>query len=304
MSKVMVTGGAGFIGSNLVDVLVSQGHQVTVIDNESSEVHDQFYWNPLATNVKADICDFGRIKPFFENVSVVFHLAAESRIQPGINNPLLTMKTNVIGTATILQCAREAGVDRLVYSTTSSYYGIKNSIPNIETQVEDCLNPYSISKVSGEKLCNVYNNLYKLKTICLRYFNVYGDREPIRGPYAPVIGLFLRQWKNGEAATIVGDGKQRRDFTHVDDVVNANIIAGFIDSLKLGGGGETYNVGSGRNFSMLEIAEMIGFKELKFLDARQGEARETLAEISKIKEHLGWYPQKDLKSYIDMKTEL
>ena len=298
MAKCLVTGGAGFIGSNLVDRLIELNHEVIAIDNESSEVHERFYWNANAVNHKLDICDFEKIRPLFDGVQYVFHLAAESRIQPGINNPLLTIKTNALGTATILQSSREADVDRVIYSTTSSYYGLKNQTPNVETQSKDCLNPYSVSKVAGEEIAAIYLKLYGLKTISLRYFNVYGAREPLRGPYAPVIGLFLRQFKQKVPLTIVGDGKQRRDFTHIEDVVKANLMAAFND-LPEDAFGQTYNVGSGTNYSMIEIAEIIGASNHEFIAQRPGEARETLADISKIKNMLGWKPEQNLQQYLE-----
>lgn len=281
----------------MVDALIALNHDVTVIDNESSEVHENFYWNSKANNYKLDICEYEKIRDLFIDVDMVFHLAAESRIQPGINNPLLTIKTNTLGTATVLQCARENGTKRFIYSTTSSYYGLKNSTPNVETQTKDCLNPYSVAKVAGEEICKIYSTLFGLPTLSLRYFNVYGDREPLKGPYAPVIGLFLRQNKRGLPLTIVGDGLQRRDFTHIEDVVRANLLAAF-QELPETAFGQTYNVGSGRNFSMLEIASLIGADNVEFLPPRPGEARETLADINKINETLGWRPERNLEEYI------
>lgn len=297
MTKCLVTGGAGFIGSNLVDRLIELNHEVVVIDNESSEVHEEFYWNIKAQNHRIDVCDFERMRPLFDDVQIVFHLAAESRIQPGINNPLLTIRTNTLGTATVLQCSRESNVNRVIYSTTSSYYGLKNQTPNVETQQKDCLNPYSVSKVAGEEIAAIYRKLYGLKTISLRYFNVYGTREPLRGPYAPVIGLFLRQFRQNLPLTVVGDGMQRRDFTHIEDVINANLLAAFND-LSDDAFGQTYNVGSGTNYSMIEIADIIGASEIEFIPTRPGEARETLADIAKIKEMLGWQPEQNLYKYL------
>ena len=154
--KSLVTGGAGFIGSNLVDRLIALGHEVVVIDNEFSEVHEQFYWNDKAENYKYDICDYEKTRPLYDGVDYVFHIAAEARIQPAIKNPIQAVKINSVGTCTVLQCAREAGVKKVMYSSTSSAYGRVNTPPNVETQPDDCLNPYSVSKVSGEKLCKMY----------------------------------------------------------------------------------------------------------------------------------------------------
>lgn len=295
MKKYIVTGGAGFIGSNLVDRLLSEGHSVVVIDNESSDAHDYFYWNDAAENHKLDICDYDSIRPLFDGVDYVFHLAAEARIQPTIINPLKAVNTNVLGTATILQCAREAGVKRVMYSSTSSAYGF-NPIPNIETQPNDCLNPYSVSKVAGEELCTMYYNLFGLETIIFRYFNVYGDRQPLKGQYAPVIGIFQRQAAAQEPLTIVGDGEQRRDFTNVIDVVTANILASeaSIDPSLIG---TIFNVGTGTNNSINEIASAMGHPSIN-IPPRPGESRETLADNSKIKSAFGWEPTISLEEYL------
>ena len=293
--KSLVTGGAGFIGSNIVDELLGLGHDVIVIDNESSDAHENFYWNDLAENHKLDICDYEDIRPLFDGVDYVFHLAAEARIQPAILNPLKAVKTNSLGTATILQCAREAGVGRVVYSSTSSAYGL-NPIPNKEDQPDDCLNPYSVSKVSGEKLCTMYTKLFGLDTVILRYFNVYGPREPMKGQYAPVIGIFRRQKEAGEKLTVVGDGEQRRDFTHVYDVVNANILAAISDFSK-DYMGTVFNIGTGKNYSVNEVANKYGH-DIVNVPERLGEARETLANSEKAKNILGWIPQQSVDDWI------
>ena len=296
--KSIVTGGAGFIGSHIVDKLIELGHEVIVIDNESSEVHDNFWYNDKAKYFKFDIADYGLTRPLYDGVDYVFHCAAESRIQPAIENPLLAVRTNTLGTATVLQCSRESGVKRVMYSSTSSAYGRVNVPPLSENMPDDCLNPYSVSKVSGEKLCSMYSELFGLETVVFRYFNVYGPREPLKGPYAPVVGLFLRQHKSGESLTIVGDGNQRRDFTHVEDVVNANILAmqkTFEKNEK--GLGEVYNVGTGVNHSVLELAAMIS-KNIKFIDERPGEARITLANNSKLCDTFGWKPNYKFEDYV------
>ena len=294
--KSLVTGGAGFIGSNLVDKLLDMGHEVIVIDNEFSEAHDQFYWNDKAQNYKYDIRDYKNTRSLYDGVDYVFHLAAEARIQPAILNPIEAVSINSVGTTTVLQCSREAKVKKVLYSSTSSAYGM-NPFPNVETQPDDCLNPYSVSKVSGEKLCKMYNNLYGLKTICFRYFNVYGERQPLRGQYAPVVGIFLRQRKNGESLTIVGNGEQRRDFTHVSDIVNANIMAAISNTEDVYYG-QVYNVGTGKNYSINEVAAFIS-DNVEYVSPRIGETRITLADNSKIKKVFGWEPKVNLKDWID-----
>lgn len=294
--KVLVTGGAGFIGSHIVDKLLGLGYEVLVIDNESSECNERFYWNGKAKNYRLDISDYDKIRPLFNGVECVFHLAAESRIQPAIKNPMMAVKTNVLGTTTVLQCAREAGVKKVIYSSTSSAYGLKNEPPLVETMPDDCLNPYSVSKVAGEKMCTMYTNLFGLNTIIFRYFNVYGPREPIKGAYAPVVGLFLRQFINKEQLTIVPDGTQRRDFTHVFDVVNANILAMTTDAKEYYG--QVFNVGTGTNHSVKELADMISSNQ-KFIEKRLGEAYITLANNSKLKNVFGWEPKHKIEDYIN-----
>jgi len=293
--KSLVTGGAGFIGSNLVDRLLEIGHEVVVIDNEYSDVHDHFYWNDKAQNYKYDIRDYENTRPLYDGVNYVFHIAAEARIQPAIINPIEAVSINSVGTVTVLQCAREAGVKRVMYSSTSSGYGMNQS-PNVETQPDDCLNPYSVSKVNGEKLCKMYTDLFDLPTICFRYFNVYGERQPLRGQYAPVIGIFLRQKAAGEPLTIVGDGEQRRDFTHVSDVVSANIMAA-ISNPEVSAFGQVYNVGTGRNHSVNEIAKQISDNTIN-IPPRIGESRITLANNEKMKKTFGWTPKVRLEEWI------
>lgn len=294
--KSLVTGGAGFIGSHLVDKLLELGHEVVVIDNESSESNEDFYWRPDTRNYHMDICDYKRTRPLYDGVDYVFHLAAEARIQPAILNPIEAVMKNCVGTCTVLQCAREAKVKTLVYSSTSSGYGF-NEPPNYEEQVDDCLNPYSVTKVTGEKLCKIYTSLYGLKTVSLRYFNVYGERSPIRGQYAPVIGIFLRQRSEGEPLTIVGDGEQRRDFTHVSDVVKANILAATVE-VEDKYYGQLYNVGNGTNYSINEIANVISSDQIN-IPPRVGEAQTTLANNEKLKTVFGWSPQVNLMDWIE-----
>jgi len=293
--RSLVTGGAGFIGSHIVDKLLELGHEVVVIDNEYADCHEQFYWNSKAENHKYDIRDYENTRPLYEGVDYVFHTAAEARIQPAILNPIEAVSINSVGTVTVLQCAREAGVKKVMYSSTSSGYGF-NEPPNEETQRDDCLNPYSVSKVSGEKLCSMYTKLFGVKTVIFRYFNVYGERSPLRGQYAPVIGIFLRQRGDGEALTIVGDGEQRRDFTHVSDVVQANILAATVDADKEAYG-LVYNVGNGVNYSINEIADAISENQVN-IPPRIGESRVTLANNNRLTNTFNWKPKVNLMEWI------
>ena len=292
----LVTGAAGFIGSNLVDYLLKHGHSVVCVDNESAN-NEKFHWIVMdrrAINVKADITDYKGMKNIMTNVDYVFHLAAESRLQPSIENPIQAVEKNCVGTTVMLQCAREVGVKRFVYSSTSSGYG-NNPYPNVETQPDDCLNPYSASKIAGEKFCKMYTDLYGLETVVLRYFNVFGDRSPARGQYAPVIGIFQRQRDAGEPLTIVGDGSQRRDFVHVEDVARANYLASLMP-LK-GHEGEVFNVGTGSAYSIKEIADAISDDQV-YIPKRDGEMETTFADISKIGEVIGWKPEIDVLDWI------
>jgi UDP-glucose 4-epimerase len=293
--RSLVTGGAGFIGSNLVDALVGVGHDVVCVDNESSESNERFHWNGMAENHKVDICDKDSMMRLMAGADYVFHLAAAARIGITMSDPVGTFRTNALGTATVLECARANGVRRLVFSSTSSVYG-RNPVPNRESQRPDPLNPYSASKAAGEIACRMYWDAFGLPTITLRYFNVYGPREPQRGIYAPVVGIFRRQIESGDHLTVVGDGLQRRDFTHVYDVARANIMAAEAD-LPEGCLGEPFNIGSGKNLSVLEIADMMSERRVH-VPARKGEMRETLADNSRAMDSFGWRPAFRIEDYI------
>lgn len=296
--KYLITGGNGFIGSSAVETLIKQGHAVIVIDNLSSDAHDNFYYTNEAQYYNYCVTDHVMCSQVFERYSpdYVLHFAAETRIQNCIQDPIRAYETNLIGTLKMLELACKYGVKRFVLSTTSAIYGLKNDkLPQHEEMPPDCLNAYSLSKLAAEQACKMYSDLYGLSTVCLRYFNVYGPKQPKKGPYAPVIGIFTRQQKNGEPLTIIGDGNQTRDYVFVDDVVTANILAATSDkNLK----GDVFNVGSGENCSVNYLAKQIGEK-YTYLPARVGEARHTLANISKIKNVLGWQPTKSIFEYME-----
>ena len=289
--RLLVTGGAGFIGSNLVDELAKLNHQVFVIDNLSFGRKE--YLNPKAKFYKKDIRDYKSITPLFKRIDCVFHLAALARIQPSIKNPKESFENNVLGTFNVLLAAREHKVKKFVYSASSSAYGDQKSTPLKEDMRPDLKNPYALFKYNGEELCELFYKLYGLPTVCLRYFNVYGERQAIEGAYATVIGIFLNQKKFGQALTIVGDGEQRRDFTYVKDVAKANILA--MKSKKAVG--QLINIGSGKNYSMNQVAAIIS-KNSKFIPYRLGESRVTLADTSKAKNILGWKPTTNLRDWL------
>jgi len=295
MQRVIVTGGAGFIGSHVVDRLVKDGLEVIVIDNESAECNNEFYYNDSAKYYKYNIEDYDLIEPLFKGVDYVFHLAAESRIQPTLERPVKACMTNIIGTCNVLEASRRNNIKRVMYSSTSSAYGLKNKIPLKETMHRDCLNPYSVTKVGAEDLCKMYYTLYGLETVIFRYFNVYGERQPLKGQYAPVVGLFLEMKKAGKSMTVVGDGLQTRDYTYVKDVVEANILAMYSDSKEIFG--EIFNVGTGTNHSVLDLVGMIEGKCIH-LPSRSGEARDTLANNNKIVNKLGWLPKETIDNWI------
>lgn len=292
--KSLVTGGSGFIGSHIVDKLIELGHEVIVVDDQSAITHEKFYFNDKAEYHCISITN-SYVSGLFQDVDYVFHLAAESRIQPSLINPELTIDTNIYGTSKVLRYALNYGVKRVMYSSTSSAYGLVNPIPLKEDMKKDCLNPYSITKTAGEDFCKMYTNLYGLETVTFRYFNVYGERQPTKGQYAPVVGLFQKQSEADEPMTIVGDGEQTRDYTHVSDVVEANILAMTAPEEACG---EIFNIGTGTNHSVNSIARMIGGNS-KFIAARIGEARHTLADIGKAKRILNWKPKVKLEDWLN-----
>ena len=297
--NIIVTGGCGFIGSNLVDELIKQGHDVVVIDDLSSDAHDQFYFNEQAKYYHHDITNKHIVHGVFQRhpPEYVFHLAAEARIQNCISDPSKALDTNTVGTQNVLEAAKRVKTKRVMFSSTSAIYGLSSNDVQKESDTPDCLNAYSYSKFFSEGLCKMYSNLYGLDTACFRYFNVYGNRQPIRGSYAPVIGVFSRQKKNNEAMTVVGDGLQTRDYVHVSDIVSANIAAmNHTESLA----GKIMNVGTGTSYSVLDVAKMMG-GEYTHVAPREGEARQTCANVSVIQETLGWKPTKSLSHYMENK---
>jgi nucleoside-diphosphate-sugar epimerase len=307
---VLVTGGAGFIGSNLVDELMTLGHEVRVLDDLSEgKVENLRRWsgNRKFDFIRGSILDFDLVRRACDHVTCVFHLAADSRIQTGITNPLHSFMTNVQGTANVAEAARQMGVRRVVYSASSSAYGrrsdhlLDQGIPLHEDLPTDCLNPYSMSKKAGEEIMDVYHRLYGLSTVSLRYFNVYGPRHQEEGRYATVIAIFRKQLREGKRMTIVGDGEQRRDFTFVGDVVRANMMA--MMNWEATG---VFNIGTGKNYSINELARVVAGKHdchlsqeewdrlVEYIPPRLGEARITLADNAKAASVMGWRPQIDL----------
>ena len=291
MSKIICTGSAGFIGSNLVDKLIELKHDVIVLDNLSTGKKENI--NSKARFINCDIKDSEAIKPYFKNIDYVFHLAARARVQPSIEDPVRAHNDNVNGTLNILWASKEANVKKVIFSSSSSVYG-ENYLPLLETFKPNPQSPYALQKYIGELYCRMFSSLYKLPTVCLRYFNVWGMRQSNEGAYALVIAKFLRQKKEGKPMTITGDGKQTRDFCHVSDVVNANILAMEKDI----GNGEVINIGGGNNVSVNKIAKLIG-GEIKHIKSRL-EPHDTLADIRKAKRLLGWSPLTNIEKGIKL----
>lgn len=292
-TRVLVTGGAGFIGSNLVDMLIENNYDVTIIDNLSTGKAENV--NPKSHFAYMDInlTSHDELVMMFKNIDTVFHCAAFPRVQPSIQDPLTSNKMNVDVTLKVLMAARDANVRRVVYSASSSAYGNTDILPTDETVRTNPMSPYGLQKLIGEEYCRLFSALYGMETVSLRYFNVYGERMTTEGAYCTVIGIFTKQLQDNKSFTITNDGEQRRDFTYVKDVAKANILAMTSDKV---GRGEVINIGHGKNYSVNEVADMMGGQKV------YGEVRyepfETLADNSKAKSLLGWEPQGDLPKWL------
>lgn len=291
MNKYLITGGAGFIGSNLTDELIKLGNEIVVLDNLSTGKKENL--NPQAKFIKADIRNLEEIRPAFEKIDGVFHAAALPRVQFSIENPVETNEINVSGAINVLIASRDAKVKRVVYSASSSVYGNTEVLPTRENTKPNPMSPYGLQKYIGEEYCRLFSLLYGLETVSLRYFNVYGPRMVDSGAYLTVIKVFLNQKAAGEPFTITNDGTQTRDFTHIRDVARANILA--MQSLNVGKG-EAINIGAGKNYSVNQIADLIG-GEKKYIAPRI-EPKHALADISLAKKLLNWEPKEKLEEAI------
>tara|TARA_Y100001973_G_C5193080_1_gene332269 strand:+ start:507 stop:1361 length:855 start_codon:yes stop_codon:yes gene_type:complete len=279
--QILVTGGLGFVGSNLVDKLVKQGHKVTVIDNLSSESSSEKYKNPKVKYYIEDIRNLDSITPsHIPTFDTIFHLAGLARIQPSFKSPLEYISVNINGTAAVCELAKNHG-SRLVYSSSSS-------INNGEYKT-----PYTFSKWGGEEILKTWIQCFNLNASICRFYNVYGSREPKKGEYATVIRKFIRQYKNNEPVTIVGDGNQRRDFTHVNDITDGLIaVANYKDI------GSLFHLGRGKNYSINELVSMFKDAKIKYIPLRKGEGKTTLADYKKTFRVLGWKAKLNLEDYI------
>jgi UDP-glucose 4-epimerase len=272
--RALVTGGVGFVGTNLIKRLLSEGHSVTSFDNYSSGFRENEIEG--CDYVEVDVSkDFSYDRRF----DVIFHMAALARIQPSIKNPSKTLKNNFDGTLNILEYARKNNTPVIYAGSSSRHHGLYGS-------------PYAWSKYGGEELCKLYSEVYGLNTTICRFYNVYGPHHIKQGTYATVLGIFENQYLNKQPLTITGDGEQRRDFTHVDDIVN-----GLIKCVGRKSKAEIYELGSGTNHSINEVADIFDTKTT-YIDERPGEYDITLCDYSRAKSELGWEPEKDLPTYI------
>ena len=290
----IVVGGGGFIGSNLVDLLINKGHQVLVVDDFSTGKKSNV--NPKADILALDMSEeelSDHLTRSIMGADGLFHLAALARVQPSIDNPQEFNKVNVSGTLNVLNCAKNAGIKRVVYSASSSAYGNASIFPTPENHPTDPLSPYGLQKLIGEQYCKVFHHCYGLETVSLRYFNVFGERQSLDGAYKLVMGVFADQKLKGEPLTITGDGEQRRDFTYVGDVARANLLA--MESPNVGSG-EVINIGNGDNRSVNQIANLFGGPTKNV--AERFEPKQTLADNSKAKELLNWEPTTSVEDWL------
>ncbi len=294
MKKIssIVTGGAGFIGSNLVDKLVSKGHFVTVIDNLStgrlSNISHHNKKNVKFINI--DISKSKKLSKIIKGHSFVFHLAGLADIVPSIENPEKYINANVIGTINLLKACKNLNIKKFIYAASASCYGIPSKYPTNENSKLDPKYPYALTKLLGEELVMHWSHVYNMPNISLRFFNVYGLRSRTTGAYGAVFGVFLAQKLANKPLTVVGNGKQTRDFIHIRDLVDVIYKASIKKNLK----GKIFNLGSGKETTVNEIAKIIGGKKIN-VPKRPGEPERSMADISKIKKELGWKPKVPIK---------
>lgn len=300
--RVIVTGGAGFIGSHLTERLLHDGHEVTVLDNFSTgrpENLAHLKGNSRLKMHQIDISEFQAVQPLFQGADWVFHVAALADIVPSIQQPYTYHKANVEGTISVLEAARSAGIKRFIYAASSSCYGLPDKYPTPETAPARPMYPYALTKYVAEQYVLHWGEVYKLPCVSLRFFNVYGPRSRTSGTYGAVFGVFLAQKLAGKPFTVVGDGTQTRDFTFVTDIVDA-----FITAAKSTLTGKVFNVGSGGTYSVNRLVELLGNKAgVVNVPKRPGEPDCTLADISRIKAELGWSPQVSLEKGVKILLE-
>jgi len=289
---MLVTGGAGFIGSHLVDGLVSEGHDVRVLDNLATGNPDNLRYSPKVEFIRGDIRDLDTVQRSAAGVSVIFHQAALPSVPRSIADPVSCHDVNATGTFNVLLAARDAGVRRVVFASSSSVYGNTPELPKRESMPTKPLSPYAAAKLLGEHYARLFFQLYGLETVGLRYFNVFGPRQNPNSEYAAAIPKFIRLILSGGQPTVYGDGEQTRDFTPVQNVVNANLGAAFSPLAP----GKVYNVGCGDRISLNTLLALIGEKagrqvRPEYLPAKAGDVRDSLADIEAARRDLGYEPR-------------
>ena len=295
--KAVVTGGAGFIGSHLVDRLLADGHEVVVLDNFSTgRPQNLAHVKGRVKLVQADVSS-GDLSPHFTGAEWVFHLAALADIVPSIERPTDYFRANVVGTENVLEAARGAGVKRFLYTASSSCYGIPDQYPTPETAEIRPQYPYALTKRLGEELVLHWGQVYGMPVVSLRFFNVYGPRSRTSGTYGAVFGIFLAQKIHGKPFTVVGDGRQTRDFTFASDVA-----AALVKAAESGVAGQVFNVGSGNTYSVNRLVELLD-GPVTHIPKRPGEPDCTFADIAKIKKALRWEPKIGIEDGVKMMLE-
>jgi UDP-glucose 4-epimerase len=295
MSKVLVTGGAGFIGSNLTEALLKMGHQVRVFDNFSTGKKGNLIFDgayPFLEVVEGDVCDFTVCQKAMEGIEYAFHQAALPSVQRSVEDPMASNAVNTGGTLNLLVSARDAGVRRVIYAASSSAYGDTPTLPKKEEMVPTPLSPYALQKFVGEEYCRLFFQLYGLETISLRYFNIFGPKQDPNSIYSAVIPRFIDALVSGRAPIIYGDGEQSRDFTYIDNVVHANLLAMNIERTH----GEVVNVACGRRVSLNQLVkilqDIIGTHVPSlYEEPRKGDVRHSLADIKRGKAILNYEPR-------------
>lgn len=291
MARVLVTGGAGFIGSHLCRRLVREGHEVRALDNLSSGRRDNLGDADVDLMV-GDLRDPSTAGLAVQDAEIVLHHAAIASVQYSVEQPLDEQQVNVVGTLRLLEAARHAGVRRFVFAASAAAYGIDPTVPKREEMTALPVSPYGLSKVAGEHYCRVWSHVYGLETVCLRYFNIFGPRQDPASPYSGVISIFARRMIDGVAPTIHGDGEQSRDFTCVDNVVAANLAAMAAPVAA----GEVYNIGTGRGITVNELVaslnQILGSDLVpKYGPSRVGDVRVSVADIGRARRDLGYDPR-------------
>jgi len=280
IKKILVTGGLGFVGSNLVDKLLELDNvKITVIDNLSSESSSAEYARNKVEYHIEDVRDIEKLSIWDKNFDIIYHLAANARIQPSFQKPLEYFEIDALGTNKVLELARKCDA-KVVYAGSSSAFG------------GPMLNPYAFAKYTGEQLCEMYSKVFGVSTVIARFFNVYGDRQPVTGQWATVVGVFERQFRENRPLTVTGDGSQRRDFTHISD-----IVSGFISLSEGKHSGEMYQLGTGKNYSITELAQLFS-DNIQYIPKRPGEAKVTLADWKPVFEKTGWKAKTAIADYV------